>query len=169
MPLTLDGSAGMTAPQGTIYNGLQKATAVSASGTSVDFINLPSWVTRITVLFNGVSTNGTSNLLIQLGSGSFTTTGYTSSAWTNAATAATNGFLITQSLTAATGQNGAVTITNITSNTWSAFGVLAFSNASLGNASGGSVSLSGTLDRVRITTVAGTDTFDAGTINIMYE
>jgi hypothetical protein len=34
---------------------------------------------------------------------------------------------------------------------------------------GGSVTLSGTLDRVRITTVNGTDTFDAGTINILYE
>jgi hypothetical protein len=34
---------------------------------------------------------------------------------------------------------------------------------------GGSVTLSGTLDRVRITTVSGTDTFDAGSINILYE
>ena len=34
---------------------------------------------------------------------------------------------------------------------------------------GGNVTLSGTLDRVRITTVNGTDTFDAGSINIMYE
>jgi hypothetical protein len=34
---------------------------------------------------------------------------------------------------------------------------------------GGTVTLSGTLDRVRITTVNGTDTFDAGTVNILYE
>ena len=34
---------------------------------------------------------------------------------------------------------------------------------------GVSPSLSGALDRVRITTVLGTPTFDAGTINIMYE
>lgn len=169
MPMTLDGSAGMTAPQGAVYNGLQTASSVSATGTSVDFINIPSWVRRITVLFSGVSTNGTSNLLIQIGSGSFTTTGYTSSAWTNAAASASSGFLSTQTITAATSQNGVVTLTNITSNTWSAFGVLAFSNASLGNASGGNVSLSGSLDRVRITTVAGTDTFDAGTLNIIYE
>lgn len=33
----------------------------------------------------------------------------------------------------------------------------------------GDLLLSGTLDRVRITTANGTDTFDAGTINILYE
>jgi hypothetical protein len=37
------------------------------------------------------------------------------------------------------------------------------------NFSAGSKTLSGTLDRVRITTVNGTDTFDAGSINILYE
>jgi hypothetical protein len=31
------------------------------------------------------------------------------------------------------------------------------------------VSLSGTLDRIRLTTVNGSDTFDAGSINIIYE
>jgi len=34
---------------------------------------------------------------------------------------------------------------------------------------GGSKTLSDTLTQVRITTVNGTDTFDAGTINILYE
>ena len=33
----------------------------------------------------------------------------------------------------------------------------------------GRVTLSGALDRVRVTTVNGTDTFDAGSINILYE
>jgi hypothetical protein len=42
-------------------------------------------------------------------------------------------------------------------------------NSTASNFLNGSVSLSGTLDRVNITTVGGTDTFDAGTINIMYE
>jgi hypothetical protein len=35
--------------------------------------------------------------------------------------------------------------------------------------SSGTKSLSATLDRIRITTVNGTDTFDAGSINILYE
>ena len=34
---------------------------------------------------------------------------------------------------------------------------------------GGSVTLSGALDRVVLTTVGGTDTFDAGSVNIIYE
>jgi hypothetical protein len=33
----------------------------------------------------------------------------------------------------------------------------------------GAKSLAGTLDRVRITTVNGTDVFDVGAINILYE
>lgn len=35
--------------------------------------------------------------------------------------------------------------------------------------SGGTISLAGALDNVRLTTVNGTDTFDAGSINILYE
>ena len=50
----------------------------STSGTSIDFTSIPSWVKRITLMFNGVSTNGTSNYQIQIGSGSVTTSGYTS-------------------------------------------------------------------------------------------
>ena len=58
---------------------LTSGTAVaSTSGTSIDFTGLPSWVKRITVIFNGVSLSGSSNLLIQLGTGSttYTTSGY---------------------------------------------------------------------------------------------
>jgi hypothetical protein len=60
-------------------------------------------------------------------------------------------------------------ITNISSNNWVASysGGDSVSVAALFG--GGSVSLAGALDRVRITTVNGTDTFDAGSINILYE
>ena len=34
---------------------------------------------------------------------------------------------------------------------------------------GGTIALGGTLDRVRITTVNGTDAFDAGTLNVLYQ
>jgi hypothetical protein len=34
---------------------------------------------------------------------------------------------------------------------------------------GNALALGGVLDRVRLTTVNGTDTFDAGTVNILYE
>jgi hypothetical protein len=47
--------------------------------------------------------------------------------------------------------------------------MMGFSNEARNNSIGGFVPLSGTLDRVRITTANGTDTFDAGSINILYE
>ena len=121
-------------------------------------------------MFNGVSTNGTSNFLVQIGSGSIQNTGYVSTASSGAGTTtSTAGFIITQTVTAATNQSGLITLVTLGSNVWVENGVLAFSNASVGNTSGGNVTLGGTLDRLRITTVNGTDTFDAGTINILYE
>lgn len=142
----------------------------STSGTFIDFTSIPSWVKRITVMLNGVSTNGTSNLLCQVGSGSITSSGYLSNAiaGTNT-TGSTAGFLITSANAAAYTQTGIATIALLGSNAW------VFSSATAPNTSNspsmgaGSVTLSGTLDRIRVTTVNGTDAFDAGTINIMYE
>jgi hypothetical protein len=150
---------------------LISGTAVSASGTSVDFTGIPSWVKRITVMFNGVSTNGTSAYLVQLGSGSITTSGYLSSAsYGTTASNATTGLLACANLTASTFQTGICTITNISSNTWVSSSVV---GANAGGATvtlcSGGVTLAGVLDRIRITAFNGTDTFDAGTINIMWE
>ena len=85
MAITLDGSSGIntsssvTTGTGAVYNGLQSSTAqATTSGTSITFTGIPSWVKRITVMFNGVSTSGTSPVQIQLGAGSVTTTGYSS-------------------------------------------------------------------------------------------
>jgi hypothetical protein len=149
-------------------------TAVSASGTSVTFTDIPSWVKRITVMFSGVSTNGTSGLLVQLGTGSttYTTSGYIGQA--NAAgavsTAMTSGFLVSNNMIAANTQHGIVTICNVTSNTWAESGNVACQTTANNMViSGGSVSIGASLTAVRITTVNGTDTFDAGTINVMYE
>jgi len=148
---------------------------VSTSGTNIDFTNIPSTVRRITVMFNGVSTNGTNLPLIQLGAGSVTTTGYISASVNlqNGSAvsvgSSTAGFIVFQNA-ASEATAGSVTFTLFGSNTWiasgtmiSTTGVILFTNVT------GSVALSGTLDRVRITTVGGTDTFDAGSINIMYE
>jgi hypothetical protein len=154
---------------------LTAATAVaSTSGTSIDFTGIPSGVKRITVMFSGVSTNGSDNYLIQLGdSGGIETSGYTSSAsygGGGATTWRTDGFIIYNVATSGGTHSGNVVITNITSNTWTSTGVIGHDVS--GNATGysaGTKSLSATLDRVRITTQGGTNTFDAGTINIMYE
>jgi len=150
-------------------------TAVTASSTSVDFTGVPSWAKRITVMFSGVSTSGTSNLLMQIGgSGGFENTGYLSQANTfNASPGGTNstvGFLLVNVLVAASLQNGVIPLCNISGNTWVCSGSIAASVASSGvSVFGGAKTLAGTLTQIRITTVNGTDTFDAGTINILYE
>jgi len=161
--------------QSSANNKLTQATAVaSTSGTSIDFTSIPSWVKRITVMFAGVSTNGSNNYLIQLGSGSFATTGYATRAFrdaTNAATA-TNGFLLTAANNANVSTFGGIaTISNVTGDSWVFTSILADNGNGNNDYAGGylSTSLSGTLDRIRITTTTGVDTFDAGSINILYE
>ena len=158
-----------------IYPLVAATAQASTSGTSIDFTGIPSWVRRITVMFNGVSTNGSSNITARLGAGSVQATGY-SGATINLANAAavfgqnySTGFEGVSNLGASDVFQGTLSFTNISSNTWVCSGVLGLSNAARGQFFGGTVSLSGTLDRVRITTVNGTDTFDAGSINILYE
>jgi hypothetical protein len=155
---------------------ITSGTAVaSTSGTSINFTDIPSWVKRITVMFQGVSTSGTSNIQVQIGSGSVTTSGYVSSiiggSSGNALTGATatSGFLCVQQLAAAYLNNGQVVITSANTNLWVASSVMTTSTGGAGSMAGGSITLGGTLDRIRITTVNGTDTFDAGSINIQYE
>jgi hypothetical protein len=152
---------------------LTSGTAVaSTSGTSIDFTSIPSWVKRITVMFNGVSTNGTSNKLVQIGAGSVATSGYlsTSIAQTTGAegvASSTAGFVIFADSAAAL-ISGTMIIVNQNGNNWVAAYNGKYSTTQLFNG-GGDCALGGTLDRVRITTANGTDTFDAGSINILYE
>lgn len=174
MSCTINGSAGLTTNSGAVYNGISSGTAVSASGTSVDFTGIPSWVKRVTVMLSGISTSGTSSIIVQLGSGSFTTSGYFCQVSViNAGTATSNstiGFLLNSGSQAAANYYGNMIINNITSNTWVENSTVAQPNGTASaHLSGGSLALGGALDRVRITTVNGTDTFDAGSINILYE
>lgn len=161
----------------TIQGGaITSGTAVaSTSGTSIDFTGIPSWVKRITVMFSGVSTNGTSNIQLQLGdSGGIENTSYDSRSanidGTNATSTATltSGFLLKTSVAAASTYTGQIVIVNISSNLWVCSSSVAAANG-LSSFQNGTKTLSDTLTQVRITTVNGTDTFDAGTINILYE
>jgi hypothetical protein len=129
-------------------------------------------------MLNGVSTNGTSNIQVQLGdSGGIETTSYSSVVSRIGSTGAANttstaGFLINNAITAAGTFLGVVQITLFDSatNTWSCFGTSNSADAAnSGCLFNGSKATSATLDRVRITTANGTDTFDAGSINILYE
>jgi hypothetical protein len=160
-----------TGVSGTLVQGTAVA---STSGTSIDFTGIPSWAKRITVMFSGVSTTGASLIQVQLGdSGGVETTGYsgyyafiTTSAVSGASS--TTGFQFNSN----TGLNnlaGNVVICNLSGNTWTASLMVGSPGAATSNTGGGTKTLSDTLDRIRITTVNGTDTFDAGSINILYE
>lgn len=163
---------------GTSWSSTAKivsGTAVaSTSGTSIDFTGIPSWAKRVTVMFAGVSTSGTSAILFQLGTSSGpTTSGYVAGGvrFGTSAVAGTSysaGFGVNIAAAADT-YSGAIIITNVNSNTWSAQGTFGCNTSSLAFTSAGQVALAAVLDRVRITTANGTDTFDAGTINILYE
>lgn len=171
LALQSNGTTQFTVASTGAYGQLKSGTAVaSTSGTSIDFTSIPSWVKRITVMFSGVSTNGTSNLLIQIGAGSVTTSGYSSGAWTANTnnSSSTAGFLLTAVFAAAGTLNGNIQICLQTGNTWVESHSLG-SPGTYNSIGGGFIALSGTLDRIRITTINGTDTFDAGTINILYE
>jgi hypothetical protein len=174
MATTIDGSNSVTINSGAVL-GITSGTAqASTSGTSIDFTSIPSWVKRITVMFNGVSTNGASNLQIQIGSGSVTSSGYTSSSIfaysALISISATTGFIIYYNSSSYL-YSGAIVLTLISNNTWVSSYTLGNVTGSISTITGGgnSPALSGALDRVRITTVNGTDTFDAGSINILYE
>lgn len=163
-------------PTGTLYP-IVSGTSVSASGTAVDFTSIPSWVKRITVMFQGVSTNGTSLLLLQLGAGSIETTGYTGAvaqmqnAVTSSVAAFSSGFITDNSANAAAVRYGSIVLTqlNASSNLWSVMGIISRTDTATTSCFSGTKTLSGTLDRVRVTATNGTDTFDAGSINILYE
>jgi len=192
MPLSTIDSTGLSSPltgatlsgptiSGAVVSAMassvitQGTAQASTSGTSIDFTSIPSWVKRITVMFSGVSTNGTSLVQIQIGAGSVTTTGYTCSmaniqgSGNTAVISQTTGFGIYQN-NASEACSGSIVLTLVGSNVWVASGnlsnqalvIIVFSSA-------GNVTLGGALDRVRITTVNGTDTFDAGSVNIQYE
>ena len=147
----------------------------STSGTSIDFTGIPSWAKRVTVMFNGVSTNGTSVVQVQVGiSSGIQVTGYNCSyaaiTSTNACAPNTlsSGAIVAGAL-ASVSRTGSTVFNSFGSNIWSFTGITADVNGSGVVYSSGLINLSGTLDRIRITTVNGTDTFDAGSINIMYE
>ena len=156
-------------PSGSI---ITSGTAIaSTSGTSIDFTSIPSWVKRVTVMFNAVSTNGTSNYLVQIGSGSVTTSGYIGQANSGAGISGNSaGFIVCNNIGSASTHAGSVTILAFGSNIYIESGLVgATTNSASMSTSEGVVTLGGVLDRVRITTVNGTDTFDAGSINILYE
>ena len=152
------------------------ATTQTASGTLVDFTGIPSWAKRITVMLNEVSFSGTSAPLIRLGTSSgIVSTGYNSNlsgsiALGNTLFSSTVGHVLLSPSNSGFNYIGSIVFNNVSSNIWIGNGMTYY------GAAGGTISvhtsvvnIGSTLDRLRITTTNGTDTFDAGTINISFE
>jgi hypothetical protein len=171
---TMPAGTGTVAVNGVSSNIVSGTAVASTSGTSIDFTGIPSWVKRITVMFSGVSTNGTSNIQIQVGtSGVITTSGYVGAVSNQAGTAVANsaGFLVANSVLAADIYWGLITLVKSGANATQiiASSNLANSNVANNRYGAGGVTPANVIDTVRITTAGGTDTFDAGLINILYE
>jgi len=156
---------------------VETAQSVSGLGTAVPFTSIPSWVKRITVMLDGVSISGTANIICQLGS----SVGYNGANTdykgtytqeitnSNGTIALTNGFVLSDSTSGAGTRSGVADIVKLTGNTWVMKGIFGYTSTARICYAAGATTLSSTLDRLHVTTSNGTDTFDAGTINIMYE
>jgi DNA/RNA endonuclease YhcR with UshA esterase domain len=159
---------------GTTLSSVAKIASGNAvtttSGSSVDFTSIPSYAKRITMILSGVSLTGTDNLWARIGSGSFTTSGYTSQAIkANGSTGtATAGFYVAVGTGNISTYYGQATFYNITGNTWVFTSVIADIGNTSGNYSSGSIALSGTLDRIQLLP-SGSNTFDAGIVNVFWE
>ncbi len=158
-------------------NPLTLGTSQSASGSSIDFTGIPSWVKRITVMIAGVSTAAAGTARIRIGTSSgIVTTGYVGGNMTNTQTptnvatslsASPEGLGAFSTTDGNVLVNGTYVITNVTGNTWISSGMVYRTNDGIGMYSNAYIALGGTLDRVSV--VATTSTFDAGTVNIIYE
>jgi hypothetical protein len=174
MPITIDGSGSINGGSASVLGTAQATT----SGTSKDFTGIPTWAKRVTVSVSGVSTNGTSPVIIQIGTSSgiestgyLGSSGYIQNASQSLTAALSAGVYLVKDNAATNITHGALTFTLIdaSTNTWAFMGVFGNSNNVVPSMVAGSKALAGTLDRVRITTTNGTDAFDAGSVNILYE
>ena len=146
-------------------------TVVTASGTSFEFTSIPSWAKRITIAIAGLSASSTGDILVQLGTASsYETTSYVGTVVSGSGTseAFSTGFKLVNSSAAANAYNGIVSLVNLDGNTWVESGYLGFSAGTGTRGSAGYKTLGAALTRLQFY-IDGTQTFDAGTVNILYE
>lgn len=166
----------ITWPDRSLTVGGALGTEVATtSGTSVDFTSITANATRITIMLQGVSTNGTSNIIVQLGdAGGAETTGYDGVTWNHSGAtigAWNNGAIVSNGVTAASVVSAKIVLTreDASDNTWNIVVFGSLSAGPAGRSGQGFKALSAVLDRVRLTTEGGANTFDAGTMNILVE
>lgn len=153
-------------------NVVASTVTATTSGTSVTLTGtIPSTAKRVTVILDQVSTSGTSPVLVQLGTSGpvWVTSGYSGTA-DNAygtPTAYTAGMGVERTAGASGSRSGILVLNKITANTWVAnYTGTNGTDMCLGASR---VALAAALTNVRLTTVGGTDTFDAGQANLFWE
>jgi hypothetical protein len=175
MASIVDGSAGLTTNTGAVYNSLQVGTAItSATGSSLDFPSIPSWVERITISLNGISFAAAGVASVRLGvSNTLVTTGYVTNR-TGFATvpaianvSSTDGIATLNTTSAGAVMTGQIVLTNVTGTQWVATGQIFRTTDNVYMTTVGSITLAGVLTNLSF--VATTSTFDAGSVNILYE
>ena len=184
MSMIIDGTNGLTFNNSTTQTAaglvvgnaspISNGTAVATtSGTAITFTSIPSWVKKITFILNGTSTSGSSRWAFRIGSGSIDSTSYTSCSSISYGVnlASIQGTTSYELYTDSSGNalSGSIEFYNVSGNIWVAKGNFALYGQTATTTLAGTHTTSGTLDRVQLTTTNGTDTFDAGSANILYE
>jgi hypothetical protein len=157
-----------------VYPLVQGEAITPASGSSLGFASIPSWVKRITISLNGISFAATGVAVVRLGvSNSLVTSGYAAArvGFTTAPamvfTSVTDGVASFNATSASALVTGQIVLTNLTGNQWVASGQITRTVDNVYMSTTGSITLAGQLTNLSV--VATTSTFDAGSINILYE
>ena len=174
-----DGALTWAVPTNTQITRGTAVTAATGSPTSIDFTDVPANCRRVTLILDAVSTNGTSRMIVRLGTGTAETPNIDSDGYAGSVAQAsttsigsqdmTTGFEVDEALSAAAHRNYTMFLHNVSDNRWIASLVGGRSDAAATIMMGARVNLDNPLTVVRLTTTGGTDTFDNGIVNIFYE
>jgi hypothetical protein len=150
-------------------------SVASTSGVSISFTSLPNWIKKITMMINGVRTSDSADILIRLSTGGvFASSGYVSNMQVVQGGVATSGVNNTAGFVISNGTSSVITtgtyeFVNNDGNGWIGTGVFAYEHAVVGAYGAGRITLGGVLDGILIVTANGSDTFNLGSVNIIYE
>jgi hypothetical protein len=174
----IDGTPAQLRAAAAVLATAEGGVIAAASQTIMEWASIPAGVSAIEISISALSTNGNSDILVQIGdSGGHESSGYagTTALIANSTSPLTNahsaGFIVIAGPGAAAIINGVIRLVllDASTNTWAASGGIGLSNAPVVTAIGGSKSLSATLDRIRLIMANATDVFDAGKASIRYE
>lgn len=157
------------------YAPLITGTAVTTSGATISFTGIPSWARRITILLSGVTTVAAGLPAIRAGSGSYEVSGYDSvnnaigASTVGSSASATTSWDLQNSGGSANVYTGQVVITRVSAGTQYVVSGQVRYNTSSTALTVGTKTFAGIIDRVQLLMSTGTDTFNGGTMNIMWE